>query len=156
MNLKRQTVCFTGHREIKDRFLFEKTYKVVEELIQRGFKFFGAGGARGFDALAAEVVLSLKAKYPQIHLILVLPFPEQYSQERWTPEEITQYYALQKRASKVVILEKSYSRGVYYRRNEHLVNFSSLCCSYQYKETGGTAYTVNYAKKKGLQIINVC
>ena len=42
--------------------------KVVEELIQKGYLYFGAGGALGFDALASEAVLRLKKKYPQLTL----------------------------------------------------------------------------------------
>jgi len=156
MSQKAFTACFTGHREIKDALIFEKTYKVVEDLILKGYRFFGAGGARGFDTVAAEVVLELKKKYNNIHLILVLPFDNQYTAEKgWSREEIEKYHYLKSKASKVVILENGYSRGVYYRRNEHLVNFSSVCIAYQYKNSGGTAYTTNYANKKGLQIINI-
>ena len=46
------------------------------ELLSRensGYLYFGAGGALGFDTLAAQTVLDLKKDYPQIKLILVLP-----------------------------------------------------------------------------------
>lgn len=155
--MKEMTACFTGHREIKHENCEKILIEIVENLINKGYKYFGAGGARGFDSLAEKVILTLKeTKYPHIHLILVLPFNTQYTAEKgWSKEEIEEYERIKKAASKVVILESGYSRGVYYRRNEHLVNFSSVCISYQYKNTGGTAYTVNYANKKGLQIINV-
>ena len=42
-----------------------------------------------------------------------------------------------------------------FKRNRHLVNHSSACICYLEKPTGGTAYTVNYARKCGLQIINL-
>ena len=45
--------------------------------------------------------------------------------------------------------------GCMHVRNRHLVDFSSYCICYQTKETGGTAYTVNYAKENGLIIYNV-
>ncbi len=41
------------------------------------------------------------------------------------------------------------------KRNRHLVDYSSACICYLNKSTGGTAYTVEYAKKRGLQIINL-
>ena len=156
MDLKSQTVCFTGHREIRHENCEKILYSTIENLITKGYRFFGAGGARGFDSLAAKTVLTLKETYPHIHLILVLPFDHQYTAETgWSREEVEAYEKYKQLASKVVILENGYSRGVYYRRNEHLVNFSSVCISYQYKNTGGTAYTTNYANKKGLQIINI-
>lgn len=158
MNLKEKTVCFTGHREIraKDTNLYNTLYKTLENLILQGFLYFGAGGARGFDAMAAEVVLALKEKYPQIHLILVLPFKNQYKREnRWSSEEIQQYHDLKAKASKVVHTQETYSSGCYYKRNRHLVDFSSVCVCYQYQESGGTAYTTKYAREKGIKIINI-
>ena len=42
-----------------------------------------------------------------------------------------------------------------FRRNRHLVNYSSLCICYLNKTYGGTAYTVNYAKENNLKIENM-
>lgn len=129
--------------------------RTVKSLIQKGYLYFGTGGARGFDALASEVVLKLKATYPQIHLILVLPFDEQYSYERnWTWAEIDQYHRLKEQASKVVVLAAGYTSGVYYRRNRHLVDNSSVCVAYMTRVNSGTSYTVNYAKARKVEVIN--
>lgn len=155
---REKTVCFTGHRQMGEAIteVEKKVIRTVEGLIQRGYLYFGAGGARGFDAVASEAVLRLKATYPQIHLILVLPFDEQYRKEgNWTASEIKQYHRLKEQASKVVILADHYSSGVYYRRNRHLVDNASVCVAYLTKPNSGTSYTVNYAKSKGLEIINV-
>lgn len=155
MNLRDQTVCFTGHREIRHENCEKILYSTIENLINKGFRFFGAGGARGFDSLAEKVVLDLKReKYPQIHLILVLPFENQYEHENgWTAAEIEFYHYAKTKASKVVHINQTYESGIYYKRNRHLVDNSSLCIAYQYKSTGGTAYTTNYAKKVGVQLI---
>lgn len=154
---KEKTLCFTGHREIrnKDADLYSNLYKILENLISQGFVYFGTGGARGFDTFAAEVVIKLKEKYRNIYLILVLPFMNQYKHEKdWSIQEIEQYYRIKEKSSKVVYIQKSYSLGCYYRRNRHLVDFSSICICYQYKNFGGTAYTTKYAREKGLKIIN--
>lgn len=155
MNLKNQTVCFTGHREIKHEKCEKILIEIVEDLIIKGFRFFGAGGARGFDSLAEKVVLTLKeTKYPHIHLILVFPFENQYLHETgWSKEEIDFYHYAKNKASKVVHLNPTYESGIYYKRNRHLVDNSSLCVAYQYKSTGGTAYTTNYAKNAGVQVL---
>lgn len=155
--MRNKTCCFTGHRDINDDIntLTEKLSVVIEKSIKKGYLYFGAGGARGFDTLAGETVMKLKEKYPHIHLILVLPFINQYEHESgWTDEEIEKYHYLKKHASKVVHLQVKYSTGCYYRRNRHLVDHSSLCIAYQYKNTGGTAYTVKYAKSNNVQVIN--
>lgn len=40
----------------------------IERSIQAGYVYFGAGGALGFDTLAAQMVLKLKERYPDIKL----------------------------------------------------------------------------------------
>ncbi|HIS50977.1 MAG TPA: DUF1273 domain-containing protein, partial [Candidatus Gallacutalibacter pullistercoris] len=42
-----------------------------------------------------------------------------------------------------------------HRRNRHLVDESGICVAYCVKPNGGTAYTVMYAKQKGLPVINL-
>ncbi len=156
-NMRKKTACFTGHRQMREPIseVERRLTRTIESLIQKGYLYFGAGGARGFDALASEVVLKLKAIYPQIHLILVLPFDEQYSYERnWTRAEIDQYHRLKERASKVVVLAAGYTSGVYYRRNRHLIDNSSICVAYMTRANSGTSYTVNYAKAKEIDVIN--
>lgn len=155
---RNKTACFTGHREIRhqDVKLKETLKTILIDLIKQGYRYFGAGGARGFDTLAAETVLELRNEYSQIYLILVLPFPNQFEHEKgWSNQEIEKYIELREKAQKVVYIQEIYSSGVYYKRNRHLVNSSSVCICYQYKETGGTAYTTKCAKEKGLKIINV-
>ena len=156
--MRMKTACFTGHRQMGLPIpeVERRLSGAIEHLIRKGYLYFGAGGARGFDAAASETVLKLKVRYPQIHLILVLPFDEQYRHEKtWTQAEIEQYHRLKERASKVVILAGGYSSGVYYRRNRHLVDNSSICVAYMNRANSGTSYTVNYAKARGLEVINI-
>lgn len=74
--IRMKTACFTGHRRMGEPIseIECRLTETLKYLIQKGYLYFGAGGARGFDALASEVVLKLKATYPQIYLILALPF----------------------------------------------------------------------------------
>lgn len=155
--IRKKTACFTGHRKMEEPIseIEHRVTVAVEGLIQNGYRYFGAGGARGFDALASQVVLKLKTTYPQIHLILVLPFDEQYSHEKnWTESEVAQYHRLKERASKVVVLAAEYSSGIYYRRNRHLVDHSSVCVAYMRRTNSGISHTVNYARAKGPEIVN--
>lgn len=155
-NLKTKTCCFTGHRKIPPEQLDEIVLQLrntVENLIEKGYAYFGTGGALGFDTVAAETVLSLRVKYPDIKLILVLPCLS--LTYMWTKNDIRIYEKIKKQADKVVHISKEYTNDCMYRRNRHLINCSSVCVCYKTKETGGTAFTVNYAKEKGLQIINI-
>ena len=61
-NMKEKTCCFTGHRAIPARALpalAEELEQTLRRLIGEGMRYFGAGGALGFDTLAAETVLRL-------------------------------------------------------------------------------------------------
>ena len=58
-DLRKRTCCFTGHRDIptgRTPEIAERTANEVRKLIaNHGVRFFGVGGATGFDTLAAEV-----------------------------------------------------------------------------------------------------
>ena len=154
--VKGQTCCFTGHRIIPsgmERKLFRVTEKVVENAIKSGYRYFGVGGALGFDTIAALVVLKLRESYPSIKLILVLPCLNQT--RGWSKEDIEIYENIKKQADKIVYTSKEYTRGCMHKRNRHLVNNSSLCICYLTEEKGGTYYTVKYAQENQLAVVNV-
>lgn len=154
--VKEKTCCFTGHRDIPSgayQHIFSKTEEMVENLIKKGYLFFGAGGALGFDTIAALTVLKLKEKYPDVRLILVLPC---LSQTRgWSSHDVEIYEDIKSRADKVVYTSEEYTRGCMHKRNRHLVDNSSACIAYLTDSKGGTAYTVDYAKKHGLIVYNI-
>ena len=155
-DLKKHTCCFTGHRDMpSDRKsdIRSQLKAAVEREIQNGYRFFGAGGALGFDTMAAQTVLELKPQYPQIRLILVLPCVDQTA--GWKQSDIDEYEHIKALADKVIYTSKAYYSGCMFKRNRHLVNNSSLCICYLTRQTGGTAYTVRYAESKGVTVLNL-
>ena len=153
--MKNKTVCFTGHRNITDdrKSIEESLKNTLIDLIEKGYCYFGAGGALGFDSVAAITVLKLKERYPHIKLILVLPCRNQT--RGWQERDIKIYNDIMSKADKVVYTAENYYNGCMHKRYRHLVNNSSVCVCYLTEETGGTFYTVNYARKNNLRIINV-
>ena len=154
--MKRYTVCFTGHRKIPPEqmdTLARRLKAELTKLIKDGYIYFGAGGALGFDTLAAQTVLELKRNYPHIKLILVLPC---VSQTRgWSAVDAEIYENIKREADKVVYTSQEYTRGCMHKRNRHLVDNSNVCVCYLTENTGGTVYTVDYARKSGLSIVNI-
>lgn len=152
---KDRTVCFTGHRDIEKAETVEKQLPgIVDNLICKGYDCFLTGGARGFDALAAQTILDFRAVHPQIILRLVLPFPSPYEIEKgWTEDDIESYHTILGAADDVVYIGPQYKRGLYYKRDRYLVDNAAVCVAYQLRKTGGTAYTVNYAKEQGVKLI---
>lgn len=156
MGKREQTACFTGHRTIpahQRARLARCLREAVEEAILRGYRYFGAGGALGFDTLAAQTVLKMKKEHPHIRLILVLPCLSQA--EGWSAQQRQTYEEIKAQADKVVYTSREYQPGCMHMRNRHLVDHSSLCISYLTQGTGGTAYTVRYATAQGLDVVNL-
>lgn len=154
--MRSQTCCFTGHRFLpeneKGKISLDLENTVLS-LIHSGYRYFGAGGALGFDTLAAQTVLRLRQSYPDIRLILVLPCVSQA--DKWSPADAAIYQEIMGQANKIVYTSHEYTAGCMFKRNRHLVDHSSVCICYLEKSTGGTAYTVDYARKCGLKIINL-
>lgn len=125
----------------------------IIKLIDKGYETYFAGGALGFDTLAAQTVLDLKQQYPQIKLILALPCISQT--RNWSEKDCLIYEYIKQRADKVVYISEEYTLGCMHKRNRYLADNSNICICYLTKTTGGTAYTVNYSRKKGLEIINI-
>lgn len=154
---KNQVACFSGHRKLPQNCdeLRAKLKKEIISLIECGVVFFGAGGAWGFDMLAEEMVLELKEDYHHIKLILVLPCPPEQQTLKWNSVQRQRYYEILERADKVKILSPQYTDDCMFARNRHLVDNSAYLVCYLREQSGGTAYTVGYAKKQGLQVIQL-
>ena len=154
---KSKVACFSGHRKLPQNCeeLRVALKKAIIGLIERGVIFFGAGGALGFDMLAEETVLKLKEEYPHIRLILVLPCQPEQQTLKWNAEQRRRYYDILEKADKVRVLSPQYTSGCMLARDRHLVNNSAYLVCYLRERYGGTAYTVDYAKRNGLQIIRL-
>ena len=153
---KINTVCFTGHRTIpyKEALLIPSAIKSeLEALIRNGAVNFKAGGAMGFDTIAALCVLELQEKYPHIKLDLCLPCKDQTN--LWPKDSVAVYHYILSKASSVNYICEHYTSWCMMTRNRKLVDGSQLCIAYLAKSSGGTAFTYNYALKNGLEVINI-
>ena len=153
--MRLETCCFTGHRLLPEKELPSIQKRLEEQvfsLIQQGVKYFGTGGALGFDTLAAQTVLKVRQTYSEIKLILVLPCRDQ--SKHWSQNHQTVYQGILAQADKIVYTSEIYYKGCMQKRNRHLVDSSAYCICYLTQATGGTAYTVRYAKAQGLTILS--
>lgn len=155
--MREKTCCFTGHRKIPPAqydAIAGRLRKEVIRLIEQGYKYFGAGGALGFDTLAAQTVLQLQGDYPQIKLILVLPCKSQTL--GWDKRDIEVYEKIKAKCDKYIYTSDEYTQGCMFKRNRHLVDNSSACICYLTNDKGGTAYTVDYASNTAkIKVINI-
>ena len=155
---KGKTCCFTGHRNIPEKLkadIEQYLENEIERLSEMDFRDFICGGALGFDTLAAMAVLKVRNRLParEIRLHLFLPCHEQTKD--WRHEDVYVYDAILRRADSVRYISEAYSSGCMHKRNRYMVDRASFCIAYCTKKTGGTAYTVKYAQKSGMEIINL-
>lgn len=112
----------------------------------------------GADMWAAEILLRMKEQtaYQDVELCLAFPF-EGYDAD-WDDWHQKRMKFICKYAAKVLILGKMPSSENYKKRNYFMVDQAD-CMVAVYDNANnmrsGTQQTVNYAKKKGLQIIYI-
>lgn len=147
-------VCaFTGHRNLKNTdFDGALLARVVRDLAVTGTDTFLCGMAVGFDMEAAECVLELKDKFP-VKLVCCLPCLFQY--ENFGERERERYRKIMNSCDKVFVLAGGYKSGVMHLRDRFLVDNCNVLVSFLRRETGGTHYTVEYARKKNVTVIKL-
>ena len=148
--------CFTGHRSIDAEVasrLSEVLDGAIEKLIAAGVTTFRSGGAVGFDTFAALKIIEKKRENPAIRLELYLPCRDQSA--RWDDYCKEAYEYLLKSADGITYTSEKYSRGCMLDRDRKMVEGSDFCIGYCTKSRGGTAYTLEYAKKSGVRTLNI-
>ena len=156
--MRAHTCCFSGHRLILTHELDTVTARteiqIRELILHNGVRFFGVGGAIGYDTMAAKILFRLRATdFHQIKVILVYPFDGFTS--RWSDEQREEYARLLPQYDKAVCIAQSGSREAYLARDRHLVDGSAYCIAYCTRNSGGTAYTVRYARERGVEVYNI-
>lgn len=149
------TCCFTGHRAIpaQDKeAICDRLCRAITKLYEEGFRHFVAGGALGFDTLAARAVLALKPRLPNVTLTLVLPCADQA--DAWREGDRAEYERIKALADEVVCLADAYYSGCMKVRNQYMVDASSACIAYLTNLRSGAGQTVRMAEAAGHRLFN--
>ena len=152
------TCCFTGHRDLDEKNMLLATCSVItegEKLYKKGITNFICGGALGFDMAAAQGILKLKAEHPDILLTIAQPCIDYNI--GWKEKDKQTYAEIFDRSDEIIIVSPCrYFNGCMQVRDKYLVDNSSyLIAWYDGRNEGGTLYTLNCARKCGLEVINV-
>ena len=159
------TCCFTGKRPQSFSFKYnehakgciklkEKIKDEIEKVIKKGYTNFISGMALGVDLWAAEAVLELKEKYPEIELYCAIPYKGQSI--TWEQNYRDRYMTCIHKCKKYVVISPFYAKDCFFKRNMYMVDNSSLVIAVSDNPpTGGTAHTINYARKNNKEIIMI-
>lgn len=155
---KRMHRCaFTGHRpeklEMSEEFIRKKLEEHIINAYQDGFFVFISGMARGVDMWAADIVIKLREKHHDIKLICAVPFPG--FEKRWSEKEQTEYGRILGQADLVRYISQSYSVSCFQIRNEWMVDRAARLIAVWNGKPSGTGNTVNYARLKNIEVINI-
>lgn len=124
---KETACCFTGHRNIpkgKTDYIINRVMDGVKYLHSQGIGTFLAGGAVGFDTLAAKAVIECRKEFTDIRLVLVIPCRDQT--RNWMQCDIDLYEQIKGLADEVVCLSEHYHSGCMHNRNRYLVDNSRV------------------------------
>ena len=155
------TCCFTGHRPEKMPFsatahsfayhTFRRNLEfAVQQAILDGYRHFITGMSRGMDLWAAMCVLDFKRAYPGLTLEAAIPCPEQPS--RWPADDVRFYNLVLSRCDTRTVLSPRYTVGCMDKRNRYMVDHAGrIIAAYDGEPKGGTAQTLAYALKQGLE-----
>ena len=123
--------------------------------------YFICGMAMGIDLIAGEIVADIKQMMeeeepdaPPIFLEAVIPCDNQTL--NWNNEYVRRYNKLLKNCSKTTFISHQYNKFCMIKRNHYIVdNCDILIAVWNNEQSGGTAATIDYAKKVGRKIIYI-
>lgn len=171
--LKKRTICFTGHRpsklgdcysltDEKSKYINKKLEPILIDLIaDDGIERFISGGAIGFDQISFWTFQGLKKTYyPQIKNVVAVPFKNQAC--KWTDAKTqTWYQKMISLADEVVYVDElpeykvdgvpvgDYHVAKMQKRNEYMVDISRIAIAAWDGTKGGTGNCVRYVKQTG-------
>lgn len=156
------TCSFTGHRPERLPWGYDEDdsrclrFKVnleqqIKEVYQTGVRHFITGMALGTDQYFAEIVLAQRDYFPDITLECAIPC---HTQSRsWHPLQQERYQRILAEAQFETLVQHDYTRDCMMRRNRYMVEHSStMIAAYDGDLRGGTARTIAYAMKSGLNL----
>ena len=124
-----------------------------EWVFSSGRRHFLCGMARGSDTYFCEAIHFLREKHPEITIEAAIPYRKQA--QGWKEEERARYDKLIDLCDYVTYVSEEYKRDCMLRRNRYIVDNSSLLIAVFDGKLGGTSYTMKYAAKRGVAIIDI-
>ena len=164
MRARQESCCFTGHRPAKlpwryreddprCQILKHRMEDAVALAYEQGYRHFICGMAMGCDLYFCECVMALREMQPDITIEAALPCPSQA--DTWPAAQKERYWRLVEACDFETMVSAQYTSSCMQRRDRYMVDHSSLLIAAFDGSTGGTRYTVEYAMRRGLFVVDL-
>ena len=164
MRPRQNSCCFTGHRPNKLPWGYDESdprclalkrriSDSVESAYEEGFRHFLCGMAQGCDLYFCESVLALRQRHPEVSLEAVIPCPTQA--DTWPAAQRARYVCLVSACNLETLVSAHYTPSCMLRRNRYMVDHAALLIAAFDGTAGGTRYTVEYAMRRGISIVDL-
>ena len=146
-------VSFIGHRSLHNcKELSENIKRTITENIGREEKVvFLCGGYGDFDDLCASVCCSIKGDRKNVEIVFVTPYITEAQQKKTKALMKLGLY------DSVIYppIESVPFKFAINKRNEWMVEQSDFIIAYVCHSYGGAYQSLNYARRRGKQIVNL-
>ena len=164
MPARQESCCFTGHRPAKLPWGMDETdarclrlkariADALEAAYQSGYRHFICGMALGCDLYFCEAVLELRSRCPDVTVEAAIPCPTQA--DAWPAVQRERYCRLVESCDYETLVSQRYSASCMQRRDRYMVDHAALLIAAFDGSPGGTRYTVEYAMRCGLEIVDL-
>lgn len=164
MRARQESCCFTGHRpaklpwgyreeDVRCKMLKQRLTDAVESAYEEGYRHFLCGMAQGCDLYFCECVLALREQHPEVTVEAAIPCPTQA--DHWPADQKARYERLVNACDFETMVSSQYTAACMQRRDRYMVDHASLLIAAFDGSPGGTRYTVEYAMRRGLSIVDL-
>lgn len=142
--------CGFGHR-LNYGIDTKRLYEIIEDLvIKEGVNTFFTGRMGEFDVSFCSAVLNCKNKYPYIKLLLIKPYMTSDIYKS------TYFYNVYNEIIIPEVCVAAHPKAAIYERNKWMIERSDYVLSGIYRNFGGAYNAVEYAKRAGKYVIELC
>ena len=152
---KKHACAFTGHRpeklETPEEYVKEWLEKQIRQAVGDGYTDFISGMQRGVDLWAVEILLKLKTEGDNLRIIAACAFE---GMDRSFDDDYKRLYReFLSVADEVNVILDRPTKYAYIKRDEWMVDHANRLIAVFTGAPGGTKKTVEYAQKKGIEIV---
>ena len=164
MRAKQESCSFSGHRPEKLPWAYqehdprcirlkERIADSIETAWQEGYRHFLCGMAMGCDFYFCECIQNLRRRLSGITLEAAIPCPSH--DLYWPPSQRYRYQLLLDQCDLQTMVSERYTPLCMQRRDRYMIDHSSMLIAAFNGSPGGTRYTLEYAMRNNLRIIDL-